>query len=381
MVERSAWREMTLGEVTENFDARRKPVRSADRIPGPYPYYGASGVVDNVNDYLFDGEYLLVAEDGENLRTRNTPVAFLARGKFWVNNHAHVVQANDLADTRFLAHLLAVTDISAYLTGSTQPKLSRRGLDSIRLRLPPVTLQRVFAEILGALDDKIAANAELAMKSEQLAQAIFRARVASANQVPFSSLLTPILGGTPKRSDSSFWGGENLWISATDVTGADHGVVIDTKEKISDAAVARTKAKPLPRGSVILTARGTVGAVARLAEPASFNQSAYGFRPGGLPPGVLYFSVLDAARQAANFVHGSVFDTITMRTFDDLTVPAIPPAEADALETKLSSLLDVVEHVVRENATLAATRGALLPGLISGKLHVEDAERVAESLA
>jgi type I restriction enzyme S subunit len=85
----SEWRERMLGEVTQNFDAIRVPVRETERHEGPYPYYGASGVVDHVGKYLFDGEYLLVAEDGENLRTRNTPVAFLARGKFWVNNHAH----------------------------------------------------------------------------------------------------------------------------------------------------------------------------------------------------------------------------------------------------------------------------------------------------
>lgn len=70
----SEWELRPLGELSVNFDARRKPVKEVDRVAGPYPYYGASGVVDHVNDYLFDGEYLLVAEDGENLRTRNTPI-------------------------------------------------------------------------------------------------------------------------------------------------------------------------------------------------------------------------------------------------------------------------------------------------------------------
>jgi type I restriction enzyme S subunit len=94
------WRERTLGHLTENLESVRVPVKEADRRAGPYPYYGASGVVDHVDQYLFDGEYLLVAEDGENLRTRNTPVAFLARGKFWVNNHAHIVRSNSEADSR-----------------------------------------------------------------------------------------------------------------------------------------------------------------------------------------------------------------------------------------------------------------------------------------
>ena len=118
------WRERPLAELTDNFDGARLPVKEADRRAGPYPYYGASGVVDHVDNYLFDGEYLLIGEDGENLRTRNTPVAFLARGKFWVNNHAHIVRGNSDADTRFLMYAFSTTDISGYLTGSTMPNLA-----------------------------------------------------------------------------------------------------------------------------------------------------------------------------------------------------------------------------------------------------------------
>src|SRR5699024_8812128 len=125
-----------LGDVTDNYDALRRPVKATERIPGEFPYYGASGIVDYVDDFIFDGDYLLVAEDGENLRSRSTPIAFMANGKFWVNNHAHVVKGNALADTRFLSYILAITDVSGYLTGSTQPKLTRRAMDSIQLTIP-----------------------------------------------------------------------------------------------------------------------------------------------------------------------------------------------------------------------------------------------------
>ena len=101
------WQMFTLGELTDNFDSLRVPVKQSDRRPGPYAYYGASGVVDHVNGFLFDGQYLLIAEDGENLKTRTTPIAFLANGKFWVNNHAHIVRGNSNADTRFLMYALA----------------------------------------------------------------------------------------------------------------------------------------------------------------------------------------------------------------------------------------------------------------------------------
>ncbi len=188
-----------LGDVIVNHDSRRIPVREADRKPGPYPYYGASGVVDYVDKYLFDGLHLLIAEDGENLRTRQTPVAFLADGKFWVNNHAHIVTGNDRADTRYLSYALAVTDISGYLTGSAMPKLSQKSMNAIEVPLPPLNLQLLIAKTLGSLDDKIEQNRRTGRKLEGLARAVFkawfvdflpvRAKMAAAENDP--SLLLP----------------------------------------------------------------------------------------------------------------------------------------------------------------------------------------------
>ena len=163
-----------LGELTTNFDGRRKPVKESDRRPGPYPYYGASGVVDHVDGYLFDGEYLLIAEDGENLRTRQTPIAFMAKGKFWVNNHAHIVTGNDKADTRFLMYALQNADISGYLTGAVMPKLTQGNLNRIELTHPGLPEQRAIAHILGTLDDKIELNRRRNQTLEAMARALFK---------------------------------------------------------------------------------------------------------------------------------------------------------------------------------------------------------------
>ena len=194
-----------------------------------------------------------------------------------------------------------------------------------------------------------------------------------------SEVLNPILGGTPPRSRTDFWDGDQLWASAKDITGAEFGVVTNTDEKITDVAVADTKAKPLPKGSVILTARGTVGAVARLAAPASFNQSCYGFVPGDIPPGVLYFAIMRATLRAKEIAHGSVFDTITMKTFDHLGFPAFPSDAMFSTEAEIAPLLENVAAAVVENSCLTATRDALLPQLMSGKLRVKDAEKVLEN--
>ena len=171
---RAQWKILPLGELTENLDGRRVPVKELDRKPGPYPYYGASGIVDRVDGYLFDGEYLLIGEDGENLRTRQTPIAFMATGKFWVNNHAHIVRGNHRADTRFLSYVLSQTDISGYLTGSTMPKLTQGNLNRLPVIVPPLAEQKAIAAVLGALDDKIECNRRMNATLEAMARALFQ---------------------------------------------------------------------------------------------------------------------------------------------------------------------------------------------------------------
>lgn len=171
----SEWGTSLLGDLTFNHDGKRRPVKEADRRPGPYPYYGASGIVDYVDDYLIDGDYLLIAEDGENLRTRQTPIAFMARGKSWVNNHAHIVTGNEKADTRFLMYALQATDVGAYLTGAVMPKLTQGNLNRIPITHPRLLDdQRAIAHILGTLDDKIELNRRMNETLEAMARAIFQ---------------------------------------------------------------------------------------------------------------------------------------------------------------------------------------------------------------
>ena len=170
----SEWPLRALGELTVNHDGRRRPVKESERKRGPYPYYGASGVVDFVDGYLFDGLHLLIGEDGENLRTRQTPIAFLASGQFWVNNHAHIVTGNELAETRYLLYALMNTDISSYLTGAVMPKLTQGNLNRVLVPCPPRQIQAQLVAVLGALDDRIALLRETNATLEAIAQALFK---------------------------------------------------------------------------------------------------------------------------------------------------------------------------------------------------------------
>jgi type I restriction enzyme S subunit len=162
---RNGWNSTTVGQVVDNHDGRRRPVKSADRAErqGKYPYYGASGIIDSVNDYLFEGTYLLVAEDGANLLSRSTPIAFTAAGRFWVNNHAHILTTKDACDHHYLQHYLNWLNVAPYVTGSAQPKLTQKALNRIPLPLPPRTEQeRIVAKVDGILSRSKTSRLELA---------------------------------------------------------------------------------------------------------------------------------------------------------------------------------------------------------------------------
>jgi len=148
------WPRVHFAELGENQDALRIPVKASDRDgrQGTYPYYGASGAIDWVDEYIFDGDRLLIGEDGANLLARSTPVAFIARGKYWVNNHAHVIAENGKADLRFLEFFIERFDLTPFISGTAQPKLNRSNLDRILVPSPPLPLQRDFARRVAAVE-------------------------------------------------------------------------------------------------------------------------------------------------------------------------------------------------------------------------------------
>lgn len=119
------WKQRKLGDIVDFLDTQRKPLTENIREKGPYPYYGASGIVDYVAGYIFDEELVLLSEDGANITDRNYPVCFLASGKYWVNNHAHVLKTKEGIDNNFICNSLECKDFSIYNTGMAMPKLNQ----------------------------------------------------------------------------------------------------------------------------------------------------------------------------------------------------------------------------------------------------------------
>jgi type I restriction enzyme S subunit len=145
-----------LGGLAENLDSMRKPITSRLRELGSIPYYGASGIVDYVESYIFDGDFLLISEDGANLVARNTPIAFSISGKSWVNNHAHILKFKTYVQRRFVEIFLNSIDLTPYISGAAQPKLNQKNLNSIPIPIPcpdnPKKSLKIQAEIVRILD-------------------------------------------------------------------------------------------------------------------------------------------------------------------------------------------------------------------------------------
>ena len=150
--EGDGWVTKTLDQISINLDSRRIPITKSARKMGKYPYYGASGIVDYVADYIFDGDTLLVSEDGANLLMRSTPIAFSASGKYWVNNHAHILKFESMATQRFVEFYLKGIKLDQYITGAAQPKLTQRALNSIPIAIPTsVAAQATIVEGIESL--------------------------------------------------------------------------------------------------------------------------------------------------------------------------------------------------------------------------------------
>ena len=176
---KEGWEEKLLPEISENLDSIRIPVTKGKRTAGIYPYYGASGIVDYVDDYLFDEDLLCISEDGANLLMRTYPIAFPISGKVWVNNHAHVLRFKSIVTQKYVEYCFSGMKLDEYITGAAQPKLTQKALNSIIINLPStLDEQQSIVATLDSLKSKVdclkANYNKISQECDALKQAILR---------------------------------------------------------------------------------------------------------------------------------------------------------------------------------------------------------------
>ncbi len=366
-------------EVTINFDKKRIPLSSAQREKrqGTFRYYGAQGVIDHVDDYIFDGTYLLIAEDGENLKSKKQNIAQVVDGQFWVNNHAHIVQGNEQCDTRFLCYLINSTDLSGYVTGSAQPKLSQANLNAVTLSLPTLAEQKRIVEYLYMLDQKIDVNRQINDNLEQQAQSYFQELFVD-NASPewttgtISDLGTVVGGSTPSKAKPEYYTESGIaWITPKDLSINKSKFVSHGENDITELGLRNSSASLMPEGTVLFSSRAPIGYIAIATDEVTTNQGFKSVVPKqeiGTP--FVYFFLKNTLPVIEGMASGSTFKEVSGSTMKK--VPAvIPDAETLAKFSDFCAPIFAQQRILEEqNQSLATLRDNLLPKLMSGEIDV-----------
>jgi type I restriction enzyme, S subunit len=407
----SNFKKVKLEDITTNLDKLRIPLSSSERskLEKIYPYYGAQSIVDYVDRYLFDGDYLLVAEDGENLKSQNSNVCNYVTGKFWVNNHAHILQAKGNNNLKYIYYLLNLRDFRPYVTGSAQPKLTQDNLNKMELLIHEPYEQQKIASVLSALDSKIELNNRINAELEAMAKTLydywfvqfdfpfdFAQGKPDKNGKPYKSSggkmvwneelkreipdgwevkrledsMRIFRGASPRPIDDYIAIEGAPWIKISDATSIDHWFIIETKEFIKEEGVKNSR--ELQPGTLILSNSASPG-IPRIVQIRSCVHDGWlivdTFKDG-LYNEYMLFYFENFRSKILNMGTGSIFKNLKTEYIKDLLV-TLPSKEL------LSSSRPIFENIsnqilnnVKQNQKLSELRDWLLPMLMNGQVKV-----------
>ncbi|GEN82854.1 hypothetical protein SLU01_11660 [Sporosarcina luteola] len=407
----SHWKVSKLKYLFDNLDYKRIPLSSEERgnmVNRKYDYYGASGVIDRVEDYLFDEPLILIGEDGANLYSRSTPLAFVAEGKYWVNNHAHILRPKN-GNLYFWANLLESIDYSIYITGSAQPKLTQDALANIQLPVPPLveqeTIWSYLEQKLSNLDHLINSKQDLIVLIEEKRQAIIKEAVTKGlnanvkmkgsgvewiDQMPvnwkrgklsyFSKVRS---GGTPDKNNEAYWNDGNInWMSSGEINKE---FVSKVNNKITFEGFNNSNATMLPVNTVMMALNGqgkTKGKVAVLEIVTTCNQSLAGFitDESRLHYLFLYYYLKSKYRELRGLVGDGLRDGLTIGLIKSLQIPLPPIKEqkeiASVLKKQDEEFNELIKKVSESIEKLKEYRQSLIYEAVTGKIDVRDYEAI-----
>ncbi len=275
---KNEWKKVKLEDICDILDSKRIPISEEKRIKGEYPYYGANGIQGYINDYIFDEELILLAEDGGNFGSKTKPIAYKINGKTWVNNHAHVLKAkNEIISTDFLLYSLMFYDVTKLIAGTTRKKLTRKGMEKISLLIPNLDVQDKITNYLKKIENFISFRKNQLNYLKELAKSLFRFQFFSSGKnfqkkKLKDNIIEMFIG--PFGSDLKneiFVDKEKGYCMVYEQRHAikrliDNDVRYITKEKYE--SLKRFKVEG---GDIIVSCRGTIGKIYALPNDAEFG--------------------------------------------------------------------------------------------------------------
>jgi type I restriction enzyme, S subunit len=350
------WSFVELKTVTENLDNKRKPLNDIERqnisLLGLYPYIGANNIMGFVDEYLFDGEILCIAEDGGNWGAQSV-CAKIFNEKCWVNNHAHVLRANGKLHLPFLMYYLNYQDLSKYVTGSTRGKLTKSALDSIPIPLPPLPVQKRIAEILDAADTLRKKDQELLKKYDELAQAIFidmfgdPVKNEKGWEVKRLAELGTLDRGVSKhrpRNAPELLGGKYPLIQTGDVANSG-GVINSYRSTYSELGLKQSKM--WTKGTLCITIAANIAKTGILDFDACFPDSIVGFTPNSKKTNSIYvqywFGFLQKTLE--NNAPESAQKNINLEILRELQIPCPALALQEKFKEVITNLVNMRDRI------------------------------------
>jgi len=374
---KNGWQTKTLDQISSNLDSQRIPVTKSIRSEGEYPYYGASGIVDYVANYIFDCDALLVSEDGANLLARSTPIAFSVSGKYWVNNHAHILTFDDMATQRFVELYLDSIPLNDYVTGMAQPKLTQKALNEIPIPLPPLPEQRRIVGILDKAFEGLATAKANAEKNLQNARALFESHLNAVftdawqkgELVILSDLASDITDGDhlpPPKSPTGI-----PFITIGNIVKDTRTIDFSETFMVPHAYFDRLKPIKKPtKGDVLYTVTGSFGIPVHIGDDRKFCfQRHIGLvRPKPETNSVwLYYLLMSPQvfKQANDRATGTAQKTVSLKVLRTFDVPRLPIDE----QTPAVIRLDVLTTETRRLESIYRRKLVALDELKKSLLH------------
>lgn len=382
------WKEYILEDVIERFiDYRGKtPTKTSSGIPLVTAKIVKSGSIEKPTEFIAEKDYddwmtRGFPEKDDVVLTTEAPlgeVALLKDPNVALAQRIITLRGKpDLVFNPFLKYYLQ-SSIGQYklrirASGSTVSGIKSSVLKKTVVDIPSLQGQKLIANVLLGLDAKIDLLRQQNETLEALGAAVFREWFLGGNwqETSLYDQIQLIGGGTPKTGVDEYWGGEIGWLSGGDIASNHKGYVSGASKTVTKDGVANSSTKLLPRSATIISARGTVGKYCLLAEPMTFSQSNYGVMPAdGTSFYFTYLLIDHAVDRLLSAAYGSVFDTITTRTFKNLKLPAPPAMEVHKFEQKVSPFFEKMATNTKSINNLIETRDLLLPKLMSGKVKI-----------
>ncbi|MEJ6457065.1 restriction endonuclease subunit S [Fusobacterium nucleatum] len=275
---KNEWKKVKLEDICDILDSKRIPISEEKRIKGEYPYYGANGIQGYINDYIFDEELILLAEDGGNFGSKTKPIAYKINGKTWVNNHAHVLKAkNEIISTDFLLYSLMFYDVTKLIAGTTRKKLTRKGMEKISLLIPNLDVQDKITNYLKKIENFISFRKNQLNYLKELAKSLFKAQFFSCDK-SFEkkklkdSVIEMFIG--PFGSDlknETFVEKEKGYCVVYEQKHAIKKIIDDNIRYITKEKYETLKRFRVDAGDIIVSCRGTIGRIFILPNYAKFG--------------------------------------------------------------------------------------------------------------